>query len=61
MRFRCPFERNLRQWHSWFAWHPVRLESGECAWLEWVERRGEPRWSWGEWFWYWEYRSLADD
>ena len=28
-------------WHSWFAWRPVRLQSGELVWLEWVERRPE--------------------
>lgn len=27
--------------HQWFAWFPVRLESGEVAWLEWVERVDE--------------------
>lgn len=29
------------QWHRWFAWRPVRLESGDCRWLEYVERRVE--------------------
>ncbi|MDR5008266.1 hypothetical protein RGK87_04490 [Agrobacterium fabacearum] len=26
-------------WHRWFAWFPVRVSSGECVWLEYVERR----------------------
>lgn len=29
----------LKPWHEWFAWHPVRLESGERVWLQTVERR----------------------
>jgi hypothetical protein len=26
-------------WHPWFAWRPVKVDSGECRWLEWIERR----------------------
>lgn len=45
MKFDCgltPEERfaNLTRWHRWFAWRPVRVKSGECYWLEWVERKG---------------------
>lgn len=31
-------------WHTWFAWHPVKLRdgSGEWAWLEYVQRRIRP-------------------
>lgn len=29
------------QWHPWFAWHPVRIGSGDCRWLETIERKGE--------------------
>lgn len=48
MRFDCglsfgerQIERasSLRQWHRWFAWHPVRVASRSCVWLEWIERR----------------------
>ena len=29
-----------REWHSWFAWYPVRLISDtQKAWLCWLERR----------------------
>lgn len=28
-----------RKWHRVFAWSPVRIASGDCRWLEWVERR----------------------
>jgi hypothetical protein len=27
------------EWHPWFAWRPVRLISGERAWLRVVSRR----------------------
>jgi hypothetical protein len=26
-------------WHDWFAWYPVRLFTGNYAWLQTVERR----------------------
>lgn len=26
-------------WHKWFAWYPVRVGSGDCRWLEYVERK----------------------
>ncbi len=29
----------LAQWHRWFAWFPVRTDSGVCCWLEIVERK----------------------
>lgn len=29
---------DLRPWHKWFAWHPVRLDWYTWAWLEYVER-----------------------
>lgn len=45
-------------WHSWFAWHPVCVNS-EIRWLETVERNG----TWWESIngdcagrWSWEYR-----
>lgn len=25
-------------WHPWFAWFPVRVESGAVVWMRWVER-----------------------
>lgn len=28
-------------WHKWFAWRPVRVGSGDCRWLEPVERRAK--------------------
>lgn len=47
----------LMKWHTWFAWHPVRIGSHDCRWLENIERIGTPP----KWFddpWTWEYRSL---
>lgn len=29
----------LSEWHRTFAWFPVRVGSGDCRWLEFVERR----------------------
>lgn len=50
-------------WHPYFAWWPVRVAEKQCAWLEWVERRGTyhrdnmfPSMS----FWTWEFRVGGD-
>ena len=37
-----------KQWHRWFAWHPVVIGINEDnrevkVWLEYVLRKGEPR------------------
>ena len=45
-------------WHKWFAWRPVRVGSGDCRWLEYVERKGSFECSWGDCWWSWEYRSI---
>lgn len=47
MKFKCGqslatiftkrYER-LRNWHTWFAWYPVRIADGICVWWEYVER-----------------------
>jgi len=30
-----------KQWHHWYAWHPVRLnDRGPFVWLEYVQRKG---------------------
>jgi hypothetical protein len=28
-----------QQWHPWFAWHPVRVGTGDCRWFEYVDRK----------------------
>jgi len=62
MKFDCgktPEERNaeLKAWHDWFAWIPVRVGSHDCRWLEIVERKGTMTCGWGECFWRWEVRA----
>jgi hypothetical protein len=47
----------LLEWHPWFAWRPVRVDSGDCRWLEWVERRGNFWAACGESWWTWKYRA----
>lgn len=60
MKFRCGMlgaarEARKKQWHPWFAWHPVRLGM-ECYWLEIVERKGEVCCGYDDCFWSYEYR-----
>lgn len=45
MRFDCGLSFSERidaksQWHTWFAWYPVRVGHRDCRWLERVERKG---------------------
>lgn len=39
-----------RQWHTWFAWYPVRVGKRDCRWLEFVHRRREmgTKFYWGQ-------------
>lgn len=46
------------QWHTWFAWHPVRVGPRDCRWLEPVERKGEEHWCSAGFYWNWEYRPM---
>lgn len=42
-----------RDWHTWYAWRPVRLEEGGWVWLEHVRRqwvRVKVRWGHEVWF-----------
>ena len=43
----------LSNWHTWFAWYPVRTSNGKKRWLSRVERRRM-------WFVYsfYEYRAI---
>ncbi len=47
----------LTKWHLWFAWHPVRVGSHDCRWLEMVEREGKLS-GMMDATWSWEYRAL---
>ena len=52
----------LLEWHKWFAWHPVRVASHDCRWLEFVERRANKRhgpYAAGHDF--WEYRAIGNN
>lgn len=31
----------LTEWHSWFAWYPVRIANGDCRWLETIQRKAK--------------------
>ena len=44
------------QWHRWYAWRPVRVDSRDCRWLEYVERKITNK-MWGELR---EYRALKE-
>ena len=60
MKFNCGLTyaelRKIRSnWNSWFAWHPIRVGSKDCRWLETVERYA-PHQGYGRW----QYRSLDD-
>ena len=69
MKFNCgetpaeKFER-LENWHRWFAWHPVRVGSHDCRWLEYVERKGTLHYYYDEYgghWWTWEYRARSEN
>ena len=44
-------------WHPFFALWPRRVGSGDCRWLETIERKGQYIDVWGHSFWIWEYRA----
>ena len=44
--------RRQKQWHKWFAWHPVEVISDDNKyktwyWLTFIQRRIPPEWFWG--------------
>ena len=44
MKFACGKSKDekeaaKKEWHTWFAWYPVKVGSYDCRWLEAVERR----------------------
>ena len=38
--------KRVNEWHTWFAWYPVKLEDGDWVWLGRVERSIKPATSW---------------
>lgn len=57
MKFKVPELGDFRDWHRWFAWHPVKVSDHDVRWLEVVERKGTYQW-WGDSYWNWEYRAI---
>lgn len=60
MKFDCgltdeEYRAEIRKWHRWFAWHPVRVGHRDCRWMETVERRAYFD-NWLELC--WEYRAV---
>jgi hypothetical protein len=53
-------KKNLKEWHNWFAWFPVKTINTEIVWLTTVQQRvtgyepmyGSP---------YWEYRVIESN
>ena len=54
-------KQRLTNWHPFFALFPrtIGAKDGKyiCAWLEWIERRGELSVDCCENWWSWEYRE----
>lgn len=50
--------KRLENWHTWFAWYPVRVtDTRDCRWLETVFRKGSNDIDMcGDQFWNWEYK-----
>ena len=48
---------SFRDWHRWFAWHPVSISEDKIAWLEYVERQGEFLDAGIASCWFWRYRA----
>lgn len=50
-------KKNLREWHNWFAWYPVKISEHRLVWMTKIQQRvisyepmyGSP---------YWEYRLI---
>lgn len=39
----------LKEWHTWFAWHPIRIGPHDYRWLETVVRKGRFQGDYWEW------------
>lgn len=42
-----------KEWHTWFAWFPIRVSNDEVIWLQAVERKRQN--VFGDW----EYKKLS--
>ena len=54
--------KRLEEWHSWFAWHPVRVGENDCRWLETVQRKGKLFWyGYPDCWWEWKYKAFEKE
>lgn len=49
----------IEHWHVWYAWRPVRLDTGRLCWLQPVMRKGDWACSYDGGSWEWEYKEIA--
>jgi hypothetical protein len=57
MRFQFQKRPDVKPWHRWYAWHPVKI-GRVWFWFEPVERMGE--WDWCENDYDYKYRRLRE-
>lgn len=64
MKLKCQERVDPREWHAWFAWHPVSVAPRDCRWWEMVQRKGHEEviglidaWAVST-AWVWEYRAV---
>jgi hypothetical protein len=55
--------KRKENWHKWFAWHPVCIEthpdgSKTKIWWQWVLRKGKYIYSFDDAWWNYEYKYL---
>ncbi len=49
--------KRREDWHLWFAWHPIQLNTGRTCWLQKRYRKGEYCCSYDGGSWEYEYRE----
>lgn len=55
-----PFDRVYSNWEAWYAWHPVKLNTGKYCWLTTVYRRYASLWAVPDRNGYYEYGNIFD-
>lgn len=58
MKFKVNELGDVRDWHKWFAWYPVKVRRGDVRWMEFVARRGEFQRGYRSSWWDWEYEAI---
>lgn len=59
MRWKEKTRVSRERWHTWYAWHPIRI-NGMWVWLETVHRKGTLKCGWGDCYWEWQYTDTFD-